>query len=73
MLRSLLQFIMSMSRLVKFLAFGAAMVLAVSCGRSAKIDATVSGLTSSDVVVKLLNVNKFEVLDTTRSPCLSER
>ena len=40
------------------------MVLAVSCGRSAKIDATVSGLTSSDVVVKLLNVNKFEVLDT---------
>lgn len=40
------------------------MVLAVSCGRSAKIDATVSGLSSSDVVVKLLNVNKFEVLDT---------
>ena len=38
--------------------------MAVSCGRSAKIDATVSGLSSSDVVVKLLNVNKFEVLDT---------
>ena len=55
---------MSMSRLVKFLAFGAAAILAVSCGRSAKIDATVSGLSSSDVVVKLLNINKFEVLDT---------
>ena len=55
---------MSMSRLVKFLAFGAAAVLAVSCGRSSKIDATVSGLASSDVVVKVLNVNKFEVLDT---------
>lgn len=40
------------------------MVLAVSCGRSAKIDAAISGLSSSDVVVKLLNVNKFEVLDT---------
>ena len=53
-----------MSRLVKFLAFGAAAVLAVSCGRSSKIDATVSGLASSDVVVKVLNVNKFEVLDT---------
>ena len=38
--------------------------MAVSCGRSAKIDATVSGLSSSDVVVKLLNINKFEVLDT---------
>ena len=50
--------------MVKFLAFGAAFVLAASCGRSAKIDATVSGLSSSDVVVKLLNVNKFEVLDT---------
>ena len=55
---------MSMSRLVKFLAFGAAAILAVSCGRSAKIDAAVSGLSSSDVVVKLLNINKFEVLDT---------
>ena len=53
-----------MSRLVKFLAFGAAAILAVSCGRSAKIDAAVSGLSSSDVVVKLLNINKFEVLDT---------
>ena len=39
-------------------------MLAVSCGRSAKIDAVVSGLSSSDVVVKMLNVNKFEVLDT---------
>ena len=39
-------------------------MLAVSCGRSAKIDATVSDLASSNVVVKLLNVNKFEVLDT---------
>ena len=39
-------------------------MLAVSCGRSAKIDVAVSGLPSSDVVVKALNVNKFEVLDT---------
>ena len=53
-----------MSRFVKFLALGAVAILAVSCGRSAKIEATVSGLSSSDVVVKLLNVNKFEVLDT---------
>ena len=53
-----------MSRLVKFLAFGAAAILAVSCGRSAKIEATVADLASSNVVVKLLNVNKFEVLDT---------
>ena len=53
-----------MSRLVRFLAFGAAVVLAASCGRSAKIDATVSDLASSNVVVKLLNVNRFDVLDT---------
>ena len=38
--------------------------MAASCGRSAKIDATVSDLASSNVVVKLLNVNRFDVLDT---------
>ena len=40
------------------------MILAVSCGRSAKIEATIADLSSSDVIVKLLDVNKFEVLDT---------
>lgn len=42
----------------------AALALAVSCGRTAKITAVVADAPSSDVIVKLLDVNRFEVLDT---------
>ena len=37
---------------------------AVSCGRTAKVDAVVADAASSEVVVKLLDINKFETLDT---------
>ena len=53
-----------MSRFSKFVALTAAVVMAASCGRTAKIDAVVTDLASSDVIVKLLDVNKFNVLDT---------
>ena len=53
-----------MSRFSKILSCAAALALAVSCGRTAKITAVVADAPSSDVVVKLLDVNRFEVLDT---------
>lgn len=36
----------------------------VSCGQKARVEAVVADAASSEVVVKLLDVNKFEVLDT---------
>ena len=53
-----------MSRFSKILSCAAALALAVSCGRTAKITAVVADAPSSDVIVKLLDVNRFEVLDT---------
>ena len=55
---------MSMSRFSKLAVFAVASILAVACGRSARIDATVDG--AADVVVKLLDVNQFKVLDTVK-------
>lgn len=54
----------NMSRFSRFFSLAVAVLLAASCGRSARIDAVVSDLASSDVIVKLLDVNKFNVLDT---------
>ena len=36
----------------------------MACGRTARIDAVISDAPSSDIVVKMLNVNTFDVLDT---------
>lgn len=55
---------MNMSRFSKVFAFAAAVLFAVACGRTARIDAVITDAPSSDVVVKILNVNTFEVLDT---------
>ena len=41
-------------------------MLAVSCGRTAKIDAVVADAASSDVIVKKLEINRFEILDTVK-------
>ena len=54
----------NMSRFSKILSCAAALALAVSCGRTAKITAVVADAPSSDVIVKLLDINRFEVLDT---------
>lgn len=45
----------------------ALMAVAVSCGRYAKIDGTVLSAPSSEIVVKLLDVNRYDVLDTVRT------
>ena len=58
---------MNMSRFSKIIAFAAAMTALVSCGSNARIDGTVADAASSEVIVKLLNSNRYEVLDTVKT------
>jgi len=53
-----------MSRIIRIAALVGAVAFAASCGRSAKIDAVVKDPASSSVIVKMLDVNEFDVLDT---------
>lgn len=62
--RLLQQSITNMSRSSKIILAASAAILAVSCGQNARIDGTVSSAPSSEVVVKLLDINRYEVLDT---------
>lgn len=61
------QFIMNMSRFSRFLFIAAAAVFAAACSNGAKIEGSLKGAASSDIVVKLLNVNRYEVLDTVKT------
>ena len=45
----------------------AATVFAAACTDGAKIEGNLEGAPASDVVVKLLNVNRYEVLDTVKT------
>ncbi|MBE6237258.1 MAG: TlpA family protein disulfide reductase [Bacteroidales bacterium] len=54
----------NMSRFSKSIILSAVVLLAASCARTAKIDAVVADAPSSDVIVKLLDINRFETLDT---------
>lgn len=67
LLRLLLQSTMNMSRFNNFLIFAVAVLMSASCGSKAGIDGTVSDAPSSEVIVKLLNINRYEVLDTIRT------
>ena len=58
------QFLQNMRRLNKFLMIAAAVVMAASCSTKAVIDGTVASLPSGEVIVKLLDINKYQVLDT---------
>lgn len=49
------------------MAFAVAAVLAAACGKGARIDGTVGCAPSSELVVKLLDVNKYTVLDTLKT------
>lgn len=42
-------------------------ILAVSCGNKATIKGTVEGLADADVVVRMLDINKYKVLDTLKT------
>ena len=58
---------MNMSRFSKIISFVAAMVALVSCGSNARIDGTLTHAASSEVIVKLLESNGYEVLDTVKT------
>lgn len=63
-LQSLLQFTKNMSRFSKIILSAVTVLLAVSCGKNASIEGTVASAPSSEVIVKLLDINRYEVLDT---------
>ena len=53
-----------MSRFSKISMFAALVLMAASCGRTAKIEGEIADAPASKVVVKLLDVNRYQVLDT---------
>ncbi len=55
---------MNMSRFSKVLVLIAAAAFAAACTPGAKISGTIESAPSSEVIVKLLNINRYEVLDT---------
>ena len=67
LLRSRRQFTMNMSRFSKFINIAAAAALLAACTPAAKIGGTVESAPASEVIVKLLNVNRYEVLDTVKT------
>ena len=58
---------MNMSRFSRIFAIAAATVFAAACSNGAKVEGILDGAASSDVVVKLLNINRYEILDTVRT------
>lgn len=56
-----------MSRFNKILFAAVAALALSSCGSKAGIDGTIADAPSSEVIVKLLNVNRYEVLDTVKT------
>lgn len=56
-----------MSRFSKIIMYAAALAAAVSCGSNARINGTLADAPSSEVIVKLLNINQYEVLDTLKT------
>lgn len=56
-----------MSRFSKFVKLAAAAALVAACTPAAKIDGVVESAPSSEVIVKLLDVNRYEVLDTVKT------
>ena len=61
------QFGMSMSRFSKILSVALVSFAMAACSQTAKVDGTFDSAPSSDVVVKLLDINKFLVLDTVKT------
>ena len=55
---------MNMSRFSKIILFAAAAITAAACTTVARIDGTLESAPSSEVIVKLLDMNRYVVLDT---------
>lgn len=51
----------------RILYAGLAALLVTACAKTARIDAEVAGAPSSDIVVKQLNVSRYDVLDTVKT------
>ena len=58
---------MNMSRFSNVIRCAAAALLAAACTPTAKVEMTLDSAPSSEVVVKLLNINQYEVLDTLKT------
>ena len=58
---------MNMSRFSKFVKLAAAAAFVAACTPAAKIGGVVESAPSSEVIVKLLDVNRYEVLDTVKT------
>ena len=58
---------MNMSRFSNVIRCAAAVLLAAACTPTAKVEMTLDSAPSSEVVVKLLNINQYEVLDTLKT------
>ena len=56
-----------MSRFSRIFGIAAATVIAAACSNGAKVEGVLEGAASSDVVVKLLNINRYQVLDTVKT------
>lgn len=56
-----------MSRLTKAIILAAAVLAASACGNKAVVDGTVATAPSSEVIIKKLDVNRYEVLDTVKT------
>ncbi len=56
-----------MSRFSNVIRCAAAALLAAACTPTAKVEMTLDSAPSSEVVVKLLNLNQYEVLDTLKT------
>lgn len=54
-------------RSFKLAAGAALLLLAVACGKNTKIEGTLHETPDSQVIVKLLDVNRFQVLDTVKT------
>lgn len=58
---------MNMSRFSKIILTAAAVLGLAACSHTAKVKGVVSDAPSSEVVVKLLNINQYQVLDTIKT------
>ena len=56
-----------MSRFSRFIAIAVAAAVAAACSNGAKVSGNLADSPASDVVVKLLNINRYEVLDTVKT------
>lgn len=58
---------MNMSRFSRFFFIAAVAIFAAACTNGAKIEGNLAGAPAADVVVKLLNINRYEILDTVKT------